>query len=66
MKILYLCLFFILSCSNKEDAIPAPKAFETECHMDSRILMTVASPDKGKVRFALSLDGIQSVGEASN
>ena len=43
-----------------------PPRLERPDDMDSRILMTVTSPDKGKVRFALSLDGIQSVGEASN
>ena len=32
--------------------------------VSSRMLLTVASPDRGRLRFALSLDGIQNVGEA--
>lgn len=41
-----------------------PPRLEQPGDVASRMLLTVASPDRGKLRFALSLDGIQNVGEA--
>ena len=42
-----------------------PPRLERPNEAGSRILLTVASADKGKLRFALTLDGIQSIGEAT-
>ena len=53
-------------CCNMGMQENGPPRLEHPNDAASRILFTVASPDKGKLRFALSLDGIQSLGEATD